>query len=214
MNENVNQEWLELLRNIGAKNMPWGVTGGTQWTSYKQTDENDFSVQIFMHDDFAKYKKQRDAIIGFFSKRNSILVNEHEVTNIAFGYWKELNFISKEKVDEKQRNESEKMTPISIGSIYAPGGVVNFGAISDSQISIDNAVHQIEKMIDERGGEDKESLNEFLKETKALVEIYLSDSQIKPKNAFKQRLNAHVAKHGWFYGAILQLIGTAVIQKL
>ena len=212
MNVNINQEWLTLLRSIDAKNMPWGVTGGNQWISYKQTDENDFSVQIFTHDNFTEYKKQKDAIVRFFAQRDSILVKEHDVKNIAFGYWKELNFVSKSKVEEQQRLESERMAAISIGSIYAPGGVVNLGTISDSPISIDNAVHQIEKMIDEQGGEDKAALREFLKETKAMVEEYVATSQIKPQKGFAERLNAHVVKHGWFYGAIIQLLGTAAIQ--
>ncbi len=212
MSNDFNEAWLHLLSSIGARNMPWGITGGNEWVSYRQTDENDFSVQIFTHDNFEVYKKQKDAIIGFFAHRDSIFIREYDVKNIAFGYWKELKFVSKSKVEEQKRLESEKMSAISIGSIYASGGVVNFGTISNSPISIDNSIRKIENMIEEQGGEDKTALREFLEETKVMVEEYLSTSQIKPKKGYAERLNNHVVKHGWFYGAIIQLLGTVAIQ--
>lgn len=213
MSKEFSQAWLALLSSIGTRNMPWGVTGGNEWASFKQTDENDYNVQIFTHGGFEEYKKQKYAIMDFFAKQDSILVSEHDVKNVAFGYWKELLFLSKQKVEEQKRLESERMAAaISIGSIYAPGGIVNLGTISDSPISIDNTVHQIERMIEEQGGEDKAELLEFLNETKMMVEEYIVASQITPKKGFLARLNTHIVKHGWFYGAILQLLGTAAIQ--
>ena len=44
-----NQKWNDLIHKIGTRNMPWGITGGNEWISYKQDDENDYSVQIFLH---------------------------------------------------------------------------------------------------------------------------------------------------------------------
>lgn len=206
-------QWLEMLKSIGTRNMPWKHEGGNEWISYKQVDENDYKVQIFLHGDFTDYKRQKEAVVSFFDKRKSLLVEESQVKDVAFGYWKELHFIDESKVEQKKKErEAQPMSFLPIGSIYAPGGVVNFGSISASPISIDNSIYEIEKQIEELGGEDKAELTAFLEETKTMVEEYINAKQITPKPGFLERLNNHVVKHGWFYGAILQLVGTAALN--
>ena len=212
MSKDFHQEWLELLRLIGSRNMPWGVTGGNEWISYKQIDENDYYVQIFMHGSYDEYKKQREAVIVFFEHQDTVLIEESPIKDMAFGYWRQLTFINKIKIEEKNRKESEKMSqPFTVGSIYAPGGIVNLGTISNSPISIDNSVKEIEKLIEKQGGDEKKELIAFLEETTKMIQEFIDTSKITPQTGFFDRLNAHVVKHGWFYGAILQLLGTAAL---
>lgn len=205
-----NQKWQELLKTSGMRPMLWGVTGGNEWTSYKQFDENEYRVQIFTHENFDEYKRRKGIIVSFFDQIGFQLADEYSAKEIAFGYWKELRFFSEEKIKEIKKREQVMLNP-NIGSIYAPGGVVNFGTISSSPISIDNSVHEIEKRIEELGGDDKEALYQFLYETKAMLEDCSAKKQIAPKPGFFAQLNTHVVKHGWFYGAILQLVGTAAL---
>lgn len=100
-------EWNEMLKSIGAKSMLWGIQGGNEWISYKQNDENDFSVQIFTHDDFETYKSQKDAVKSFFESRGSIFTSETDVKFVAFGYWKQLEFVDKDKYEIEQKQMQE-----------------------------------------------------------------------------------------------------------
>lgn len=136
-------EWNDLLNSIGARNMIWGIHGGNEWISYKQNDENDFSVQIFTHDGFDEFKRQKDAIIEFFKSNESILVNEKDVKSVPFGIWKQLEFIDKFKYDALE-NEKQKLfnahSQTNIGTqINAP--VNTSGAIFNSGegVQIDNS---------------------------------------------------------------------------
>ena len=79
---------------------------------------------------------------------------------------------------------------------------------------MDNSIHQIEQAIDEKGGEDKEELHELLDEVKELIEnIQLSRAIPKQKKLF-EKISNHMEKHGWFYGAVVQLLGTAALGLL
>ena len=50
---------------------------------------------------------------------------------------------------------------------------------------------------------------------KARVAANLEASRSIPKQKkLHQRLNEHVVKHGWFYGAVIQLLETAVMNAL
>ncbi|MVB12077.1 hypothetical protein CAFE_28080 [Caprobacter fermentans] len=206
MTSEFNQQWQKMLKSIGARSMPWRVTGGNEWISYNQVDENDYYVQIFLHGSFDDYKRQKDAVVAFFFEQGSQLVDETQVKDIAFGYWKELRFVDKSKVEQQKQAYIPQ-----IGSIYAPGAIINFGNMSASTISIDNSVHEIEKLIEEKGDDDKAELYAILEETKAIVRESIDKKQLISKPGFIERLTTHLSKHGWFYGAILQLLGTAFL---
>lgn len=138
-----NVEWLEMLKGIGARNMIWGVQGGNEWISYKQNCDNDFSVQIFTHDGFEVYKTQKNAIVDFFQNRNSVLVSERDVKDVAFGYWKQLEFIDQDKFNlqiKEKEDMLKKFTSTNIGtqingSVDTNGGSFNTG----NGESIDNS---------------------------------------------------------------------------
>lgn len=111
----------------------------------------------------------------------------------------------------KRRNEAEKK--MSVGSITNYGNIV-FGNVSESTLTVDNSVREIEHMIDEYGGEDKVELKDILDEIKELIENMETSRSIPKQKKLFQRLTNHLAKHGWFYGAIIQLLGTGIVQMI
>lgn len=118
-------------------------------------------------------------------------------------------FQDKEKAIEEQEKQKEK----NMQSIFNYGNIF-YGDVSDSIITVDNSIHQIEKAIDEKGGADKEELKDLLNEVRELVDNMQTSRTIpKQKNLYK-RLSNHLEKHGWFYGAIVQLLGTAAVGIL
>jgi len=119
-------------------------------------------------------------------------------------------FDSKAEAIKRHDEEQKKQT---FGSITNYGNIV-FGDVSGSTLTVDNSIHQIERMIDEKGGEDKEELLELLEEVKELLENIQTSRSIPKQKKLFQRISDHVAKHGWFYGAIVQLLGTATMTML
>lgn len=98
-------------------------------------------------------------------------------------------------------------------SIVNYGNLV-FGDVSGSTLSVDNSIHEIERAIDERGGDDKADLYELLDEVKELIENMQTSRSIPKQKKLYQKLSDHMAKHGWFYGAVVQLLGTAALGML
>lgn len=124
----------------------------------------------------------------------------------------------------ERESEYEKMQKQSYGITYNIGTVnptesnIVFGDSNNSTFNIDNSIKEfekkIEKDIDELGGDDKEELKELFEEAKELIENIKSTRQVPKNKGFFKRLNEHVVKHGWFYGAILQLMGTEALALL
>lgn len=119
-------------------------------------------------------------------------------------------FDEKEAALKRKKEADEKM---SVGNITNYGNIV-FGDVSDSTLSVDNSVREIERMIDERGGEDQEELRDILVEVKELLENMETSRSIPKQKKLFQRITEHLAKHGWFYGAVIQLLGTEVITMI
>ena len=63
----------------------------------------------------------------------------------------------------------------------------------------------------EKGGEDKEELHELLDEVKELIENIQSSRAIPKQKKLFEKISNHMEKHGWFYGAVVQLLGTAAL---
>lgn len=127
-------DWLKMIYSVGSKNMPWGIKGGNGWISYRQNNDNDFSVQIYANGKFEDYKKQKNAVIDFFRKRNSVLISEKDIEPVSFGYYKQLEFIDNEKYEEKIRKEKVIETQLKTtiqtqinGNIDTKGGSFNTG---------------------------------------------------------------------------------------
>lgn len=117
-----------------------------------------------------------------------------------------------QKIRDKEKGifeENKKQTKqISIGTINAANGNVVIGDVINSSINVDNSIQRIQKMIEEKGDEDKEELLLLLDEFKEILEN-LEDSRHIPKNkGFMNRLSSHLSRHGWFYAEIVNLLGS------
>ena len=114
----------------------------------------------------------------------------------------------------REKEEASKQSIISIGNLIANSSNVVLGNAIGSTFSVDNSISQIEKDIEEKGGENKEELRSLLDETKELIEN-IENSRCIPKNkGLITRLSKHLEKHSWFYGEIVGAIGSAVVQLL
>lgn len=122
----------------------------------------------------------------------------------AFSYFED----KQAALDKQGRREKERQQ-----SIINYGNLV-FGNVSGSTLTIDNSIHQIEQTIDEKGGEDKADLYELLDEVKELIENIQSRRSTPKQKRLFEKISGHMEKHGWFYGAVVQLLGTAVIGMI
>ena len=111
-------------------------------------------------------------------------------------------------LDRQEKRELERQQ-----SIINYGHWV-FGTVSGSTLTVDNSIHQIEQAIDEKGGEDKEELHELLDEVKELIENIQSSRAIPKQKKLFEKISNQMEKHGWFYGAVVQLLGTAALGLL
>ena len=118
-----------------------------------------------------------------------------------------------ENKDQALKRHEEEQKQMSFGNITNYGNIV-FGNVSGSTLTVDNSIHEIERMIDENGGEDTEELRDLLNEVKELIENMQASRSIPKQKKLFQRLNDHVVRHGWFYGAVVQLLGTATMTML
>lgn len=131
---------------------------------------------------------------------------EVTINNSARTYNERLAEYEAEKVRSHQQN-------FFSGSFTNNGNMV-FGNVSGSTLSVDNSIHKLEQDIEKFGGDDKEELQELLDEVKELIENIESSRTIPKQKKLHQRLNDHIVRHGWFYGAVIQLLGTAVMNRL
>lgn len=122
----------------------------------------------------------------------------------AFSYFED----KQAALDKQDKREKERQQ-----SIINYGNLV-FGNVSGSTLTVDNSIHQIEQAIDEKGGEDKEELHELLGEIKELIENIQSSRAIPKQKRLFEKISNHMEKHGWFYGAVVQLLGTAALGLL
>lgn len=115
-----------------------------------------------------------------------------------------------EKEDEYMKNNN---TPnISIGTLYADGSNLNFGNVYDSNFNINDSYNEIEKKIEEKGGEDKEQLQQILIEVKDYIENITTLKTISKNTGLFTRIGNHIQKHQWFYQCITNMIGSAIMR--
>ena len=122
-----------------------------------------------------------------------------------------INYFSDKEAALKRHAESQKQVARSVYNNY---GNVIFGDVSNSQLSVDNSIHELASSIDERGGEDADALHEILDEIKELIENIEASRSIPKQKRLAQRITDHASKHGWFYGAVLQLLGTVALNLI
>ncbi|MDE5581603.1 MAG: hypothetical protein K2I95_09320 [Treponemataceae bacterium] len=122
-------------------------------------------------------------------------------------------FEDKEKA-QKIEMEKQMQQNISIHSFTATGSNINFGTIVDSTVTAQNIVSEIERKIEEQGGEDKAELKILFDEVKELCETIKANMPLPKRANLMNRISNHLEKHGWFYGAVAQLIGNAAMAAM
>ena len=122
-------------------------------------------------------------------------------------------FADKEKAlkDEQDRQMAQN---INIQTLSATGSNINFGTITNSTLTTQNIVSEIEKQIEEQGGDDKDELKDLLEEVKELCESIKTNNPLPKRANLMTKISNHLEKHGWFYGAVVQLLGTAAMSAM
>lgn len=115
-----------------------------------------------------------------------------------------------EKEDEYMKTNN--IPNINIETLYADGSNINFG--NDSNFNIDNSYNEIEKMIEEKGGDDKEQLQQILLEVKDYIENITTLKTISKNTSLFTRIGNHIQKHQWFYQSITSMLGAAIIRTM
>lgn len=115
--------------------------------------------------------------------------------------------------EESLRKEQERRMAQNI-NITATGSNINFGSIINSTLSAENIISNLKKEIEEKGGEDKEELKELFEEVKELCEGIQVNNSLPKRKKLMEKLSNHMAKHGWFYGEIVGLIGSTAISAM
>lgn len=111
--------------------------------------------------------------------------------------------------------ELEKLTQYGmIGGLisYDNGGMLNL--LPPAFSYFEDKEQALERQKRKHGGDDKADLYELLDEVKELIENMQTSRSIPKQKKLFQKLSDHMAKHGWFYGAVVQLLGTAAFGML
>ena len=158
----------------------------------------------------AKFELEKLSMYGMITTPQ-IWINgiwELYITSAGLSY-----FENKERAIEEDKKKSQNMG-LTIGSIVAHGSNFVFGDVIDSTLSIDESITEIEKRIDAEGGEDAAELKALLAEVQELLETMKKTGFVPKNNGLFTRLSNHLAKHGWFYGSVIGLLGTATMQLI
>lgn len=122
-------------------------------------------------------------------------------------------FEDKEKAIQKQQ-EKQSSANISIQHLTATGSSFNFGTMTNSNLTSANILSGLEKEIEQKGGKDKEELKDLLEQVKELCENIKIAERLPKSKTLLNKISNHLEKHGWFYGAVVNLIGTAAIEVM
>ena len=120
-----------------------------------------------------------------------------------------INYFEKE---EEYKNMKEK-TNINIEQFINNGNNI-FGNVFDSNFNIDNSCSNIEKMIDEKGGEDSEELKLVLSDIKEYLENINDSKYISTNKSLFEKIGNHIQKHQWFYQMVVNMLGMAVMNRM
>ena len=117
--------------------------------------------------------------------------------------------------EKKYMEQIEKLSKpsVSIGSLNNTG-IFNMGNITDSNITIDNSVSQIEKEIEEKGNEDKEELKQILEEVKDYIDNINATKNIPKNTGLFKRIGNHFNKQQWFYSQVVGLLGQTLLLAM
>lgn len=116
---------------------------------------------------------------------------------------------------EKYNQRMNKFSNISY-NIQANNSEMFFGNIINSNIDIKKETKDIEEQIDKKCESDVEKieLKELLEEAQEIIENINDTNKIEKRKNFFNKLVEHFDKHGWFYGEIVNLFGTFLLNKI
>ena len=110
-----------------------------------------------------------------------------------------------------EKLEKQQKSVVNIENL-TNSGVINTGTMIDSNISINNAVTQLEREIDEKAkDEDRQELKELLQEVKDYIDNLKENKNLTKNTGLFRRLQNHFERNQWFYGQIVGIIGQAVL---
>ncbi len=122
-----------------------------------------------------------------------------------------INYFSKKENALKKQAETKKQMA---GSVYNNYGNMVFGDVLNSRLYVNDSINELSHAIDERGGEDAAVLHEVLAEIKELIENIEVSSTIPKQKRLWKGITEHASKHGWFYGAVLNILGTVTLNMM
>jgi DNA-binding ferritin-like protein len=103
----------------------------------------------------------------------------------------------------------------NIQNVNAQGGNIIIGDATNTNQTIDHSIKNIIEEINKRG-EDREALKTILAEVEQIAKEMKKSGNIPEKDRIKsffEKASNHLSKHGWFYGAILQVLGQAALSQ-
>ncbi len=116
---------------------------------------------------------------------------------------------------EHQKEMAKQGKTYNIQTVNAQGGNLIIGDALNVSQTIHQSIANISKEIDERG-EDQDALKEILAEVEQLAKEMEKSGKTPEKGKVKrffEKASHHLSKHGWFYGAILQVLGQAALSQ-
>lgn len=126
----------------------------------------------------------------------------------------ELNSKGRDYFDfEKEDMDMEK--PQQISTTYNIQGVSQsiIGSQQNATVNVQcNSIEDLERLISEKGQDDKAELFALANEIKGILESIQQNTELPQKKGLFGRLSDHASKHGWFYGAAMNLVGTLFMQ--
>lgn len=124
-------------------------------------------------------------------------------------------FFERENEFKKNKISSEPKV-INIENFSATNSNVFMADVINSSVVLNNTISEIESEINSRCKDEneKEELKSLLNETKEIVNDYKESKQFSTRKEFFRKLSENLDKHGWFYGAIANLLGQAALMKI
>lgn len=116
-------------------------------------------------------------------------------------------------IEEQKRNQSNN----ALGSTFnVSNGNVVIGNVYNSDLSISTTISNIEIEIENKAEteDEKEELKKLLEEAKEIAENIKESGYVQKRSGFFNKISNHLEKHGWFYGAVIQLLGQAALMKM
>lgn len=127
-----------------------------------------------------------------------------------------LTISGKEYFNDKRYMEEQevrqKSVVYNIGTINAEKSNVFMGDVTNSSVSLDNTIKQIEERIMQCPEEEQQELRNLLEEATEIISNMEETKRITKQGSFMKRIGAHMEKHKWFYAEIVTLVGTAMMK--